>query len=135
MTSFSETFGGFKNKSSYKSSYKLKTTTEMLIDGIKFNREAVLKNDGSHISTRPRDKKFWFLNSGESEDLLIFRPTVGLYNLFDDNVIYFKSGSELEVLDKFEEAVIGNDKEVNEYIKTIDEKRAKPRKKRKKSSS
>jgi hypothetical protein len=129
MASFADRFGGFKTKPNYNSVYKSKTTTQMLMDGIKYNREAVLKNDGGHISTNTRNKKFWFLNSIE-DGVLIFRPTVGLYNLFDDNVIHFKSGSELEVLDKFEEAVMGNDKEVNDYIKSVDEKRAKPRKPR-----
>jgi len=129
MASFADRFGGFKTKPNYNSVYKSKTTTQMLMDGIKYNREAVLKNDGGHISTNTRNKKFWFLNSIE-DGILIFRPTVGLYNLFDDNVIHFKSGSELEVLDKFEEAVMGNDKEVNDYIKSVDEKRAKPRKPR-----
>jgi len=129
MASFADQFGGFKTKPIYNSVYKSKTTTQMLMDGIKYNREAVLKNDGSHIRTNNRNKKFWFLNSIE-EGVLIFRPTVGLYNLFNDRVIYFKSGSELEVLDKFEEAVMGNDKEVNDYIRYVDEKRAKPRKPR-----
>ena len=129
MASFADRFGGFKTKPNYNSVYKSKTTTQMLMDGIKYNREAVLKNDGGHISTNTRNKKFWFLNSIE-DGVLIFRPTVGLYNLFDDNVIHFKSGSELEVLDKFEDAVMGNDKEVNDYIKSVDEKRAKPRKPR-----
>jgi len=129
MASFADRFGGFKTKPNYNSVYKSKTTTQMLMDGIKYNREAVLKNDGGHISTNTRNKKFWFLNSIE-DGVLIFRPTVGLYNLFDDNVIHFKYGSELEVLDKFEDAVMGNDKEVNDYIKSVDEKRAKPRKPR-----
>ena len=133
MASFADQFGGFKTKPNYNSLYTHKSTTELLMDGIKYNREAVLKNDGSHISTSLRNKKIWFLNSRE-EDVLIFRPTVGLYSLFNNSVIYFKYGSELEVLDKFEEAVIGNDKEVNEHIKTVDEKRAKPRKKKQQSS-
>jgi len=133
MASFADRFGGFKTKPIYNSLYKSKTTIQMLMDGIKHNREAVLKNDGSHISTSTRDKKLWFLNSRE-DGVLIFRPTVGLYNLFNDRVIHFKSGSELEVLDKFEDAVMGNDKEVNDYIKSVDEKRAKPRKKKKQSS-